>query len=51
LTLSLITFRTKRWISFGILWLFLQILPTNSIVPRLDIANERHMYLPQDQLL
>jgi tetratricopeptide (TPR) repeat protein len=46
LTLSLITFRTKRWISFGILWLFLQILPTNSIVPRLDIANERHMYLP-----
>jgi len=46
LILSLITYRTKKWISFGILWLFLQLLPTNSIVPRLDIANERHMYLP-----
>jgi len=30
---------------FGLLWFFLQILPTNSIVPRLDVANERHLYL------
>src|SRR4030065_1602791 len=30
---------------FGILWFFLHLLPTNSIVPRLDIANERHLYL------
>jgi len=46
LTVSLLTFKTKRLISFGILWFFLHLIPTNSIVPRLDIANERHMYLP-----
>jgi len=43
---ALITFKGRRWISFGILWFFLQLIPTNSIIPRLDIANERHMYLP-----
>ncbi|MBP2673377.1 MAG: Tetratricopeptide 2 repeat protein [Deltaproteobacteria bacterium] len=30
---------------FGILWFFLHLLPTNSIIPRLDIASERHLYL------
>lgn len=30
---------------FGLLWFFLQLLPTNSVVPRLDVANERHLYL------
>lgn len=30
---------------FGLLWFFLQIVPTNSVVPRLDVANERHLYL------
>jgi hypothetical protein len=44
--LSLLNFKTRRWISFGILWFFLHLIPTNSIIPRLDIANERHMYLP-----
>lgn len=46
LALSLLSFKTRRWISFGILWFFLHLIPTNSIIPRLDIANERHMYLP-----
>ena len=43
---SLISIKKNRWVSFGLLWFFLQLIPTNSIVPRLDIANERHMYLP-----
>lgn len=30
---------------FGILWFFLQLLPTNSFIPRLDVANERQLYL------
>lgn len=30
---------------FGILWFFLQLSPTNSAVPRTDVANERHLYL------
>jgi protein O-mannosyl-transferase len=46
LATGLITFKKNRLIGFGILWFFLHLAPTNSIVPRLDIANERHMYLP-----
>lgn len=37
--------RQRPWLGFGILWFFLHMLPTSSIVPRLDIANERHLYL------
>jgi tetratricopeptide (TPR) repeat protein len=28
-----------------VLWFFLQLAPTNSIVPRLDVANDRQLYL------
>ncbi len=31
--------------AFAILWLFLQLVPTNTVVVRWDIANERHLYL------
>jgi tetratricopeptide (TPR) repeat protein len=37
--------RKRPWIAFGILWFFLQLAPTNSIVPRLDVANDRQLYL------
>ncbi|OIP34111.1 MAG: hypothetical protein AUK27_08410 [Deltaproteobacteria bacterium CG2_30_66_27] len=30
---------------FGILWFFLHLVPTNSFLPRLDVANERQLYL------
>ena len=30
---------------FGILWFFLHLVPTNSFIPRLDVANERQLYL------
>lgn len=30
---------------FGILWFFLHLAPTNSFIPRLDVANERQLYL------
>ena len=30
---------------FGILWFFLHLGPTNSFIPRLDVANERQLYL------
>jgi tetratricopeptide (TPR) repeat protein len=45
LTLGLASLRRRPWLAFGILWLFLHLLPTNSIVPRLDVANERSLYL------
>jgi hypothetical protein len=37
--------RRRPWIGFGLLWFFLQLAPTNSIVPRLDVANDRQLYL------
>lgn len=44
--IGLLSFRKRHWLGFGILWFFLHLIPTNSAVPRLDIANERHLYLP-----
>lgn len=34
-----------RWLSFAILWFFVHLLPTNSILPRYDVANDRQLYL------
>ncbi len=45
LILGIATLRHRPWLGFGLLWFFLHLLPTNSIIPRLDIANERHLYL------
>ena len=45
LALGLSTVRSRPWLGFGILWFFLQLTPTNSIVPRLDVANDRQLYL------
>lgn len=35
----------SRWSGFGLLWFLLHLAPTNSLLPRLDLANERHLYL------
>jgi hypothetical protein len=32
-------------VGFGILWFFAWLLPTNSVLPRLDVANDRQLYL------
>lgn len=45
LILGVLNFRARPWIAFGVLWFFLQLAPTNSIVPRLDVANDRQLYL------
>ena len=45
LILGGLNLRRRPWLAFGILWFFLQLAPTNSIVPRLDVANERQAYL------
>lgn len=37
--------RRRPWLGFGALWLFVQLLPTNTLVVRWDIANERQLYL------
>jgi len=45
LLLGIANLRARPWIAFGVLWFFLQLVPTNSIVPRLDVANDRQLYL------
>jgi tetratricopeptide (TPR) repeat protein len=45
LLLGITNLRRRPWVAFGILWFFLQLSPTNSIVPRLDVANDRQLYL------
>jgi len=37
--------RRRPWLGFGVLWLFLQLLPGNSLILRWDVANERQLYL------
>ncbi len=34
-----------RWSGFCLFWFLLHLAPTNSLLPRLDLANERHLYL------
>jgi len=40
-----LNFRRRAWLAFAVLWFFLQLLPTNSLLPRLDVANDRQLYL------
>ncbi|MFT3807639.1 tetratricopeptide repeat protein [Arenimonas sp.] len=37
--------RRRPWLCFALGWYFLQLLPTNSLLPRFDLANDRHVYL------
>jgi hypothetical protein len=37
--------RRQPWLAFAIGWYFLQLAPANSLLPRLDLANDRHLYL------
>ena len=37
--------RRKPAVAFGLLWFLLWLLPTNSLLPRYDVANDRQLYL------
>lgn len=43
--LALLSRRRWPWLGFGIAWVALQLAPTNSLLPRFDLANDRHLYL------
>lgn len=45
LLVGVYSLRKRPWIGFGVCWFFLQLAPTNSLMPRLDVANERQLYL------
>jgi tetratricopeptide (TPR) repeat protein len=41
----LLCWRKRPWISFAVCWAMLQLIPLYLFLPRLDIANERQLYL------
>lgn len=43
--LGLRNLQRRAWLAFAILWFFVHLLPTNSLLPRLDVANDRQLYL------
>ena len=45
LVMGLRNLRARRWIAFAVLWFFIHLLPTNSVLARLDVANDRQLYL------
>jgi hypothetical protein len=45
LLLGVFQLRARPWLGVGVLWWFLHLVPTNSILPRLDVANDRQIYL------
>lgn len=45
LTLMAISHKRRPWWSLALAWFLLQIVPLHIVLPRLDIVNERQMYL------
>jgi tetratricopeptide (TPR) repeat protein len=45
LALGAAQLRRRPWLGLGVLWFFLHLFPTNTVLPRLDVANDRQLYL------
>lgn len=45
MTLAVWQWRRRPWLGLGIAWYFVQLAATNSVLPRLDVANDRQLYL------
>jgi len=45
LLMAIALWQRRSWIGFALCWLFLHLLPTNSLLPRNDVANDRQLYL------
>ncbi len=45
IVLMLLTFRPRPWIFFSLAWMLIQLFPLYIFLPRIDIANDRQMYL------
>jgi hypothetical protein len=45
IALGMVALCRRPWLGLGALWFFLHLLPTNSVLPRLDVANDRQLYL------
>lgn len=51
LGLMIACWRGRPWISFALGWMMLHLIPLYILLPRIDIANERHLYLAAWPLL
>jgi hypothetical protein len=49
--LLLLLRRSRPWIAFALAWAMLQLIPLYLLLPRIDIANERQLYLADWPLL
>jgi hypothetical protein len=45
IVLMLLTWYRRPWLSFALAWALLQLLPLYLLLPRLDVANDRQLYL------
>lgn len=45
LAVAIWNFRKRPWLSFALGWFVLQLFPLYVFLPRLDVANDRHLYL------
>lgn len=45
MAVGVVQLRRRPLLGAGVLWTFLHLIPTNSILPRLDVANDRQLYL------
>jgi hypothetical protein len=45
LVMLLLIFRRRPWLSFALAWAVLQLVPLYLFLPRLDVANDRQLYL------
>jgi hypothetical protein len=45
IALGLASLRKRPAFAFGVLWFFVWLAPTNSVVARLDVVNDRQLYL------
>ncbi len=45
IALAALAWRRRSFAGFCVLWFFLHLAPTNSVVPRLDVVNDRQLYL------
>lgn len=43
--LMLSMLRRRPWLGFALAWMLLQLLPLHLLLPRLDVANDRQLYL------
>jgi tetratricopeptide (TPR) repeat protein len=45
LAAGLLSLKRRPWVGVGLVWTLLHLVPTNALLPRLDVANDRQLYL------